>query len=96
MEDLVSSSDTSSMTLDSQQDERQDLIEGTLVSNELNEVVEDRTTAVNEPSSNNEALPRSLRLGDGPPAILSRPYQLEMLEESLRRNIIVAVSVWFL
>lgn len=33
----------------------------------------------------------SLVLKDGPPEIKPRPYQLEMLEESLKRNIIVAV-----
>lgn len=34
----------------------------------------------------------SLILDDGPPVIRPRPYQKEMLEESLKRNIIVAVS----
>jgi len=35
---------------------------------------------------------KSLVIEDGPPVIKPRPYQKEMLEESLRRNIIVAVS----
>ncbi len=38
----------------------------------------------------------SLILNDGPPKIKPRPYQLEMLEESLKRNIIVAVRASFL
>lgn len=33
----------------------------------------------------------SLILKDGPPEIKPRPYQLEMFEESLKRNVIVAV-----
>ena len=37
---------------------------------------------------------KSLVIEDGPPVIKPRPYQKEMLEESLRRNIIVAVSGW--
>lgn len=35
---------------------------------------------------------KSLVIQDGPPVIKPRPYQKEMLEESLRRNVIVAVS----
>ncbi|KAK2625820.1 hypothetical protein QTJ16_005132 [Diplocarpon rosae] len=34
----------------------------------------------------------SLDLNDGPPVIKARPYQKEMLEESLKRNIIVAMD----
>lgn len=37
----------------------------------------------------------SLLLKDGPPEIKPRPYQLEMFEESLKRNIIVAVCYPF-
>ncbi|KAK0104085.1 Dicer-like protein 2 [Cadophora gregata f. sp. sojae] len=35
---------------------------------------------------------KSLVIQDGPPVIKPRPYQKEMLEESLRRNIIVAMD----
>jgi len=40
----------------------------------------------------NEGSVAPLTLDDGSPSIKPRPYQLEMLEESLKRNIIVAVS----
>lgn len=41
--------------------------------------------------------PTSLKLDDGPPVVQARPYQKEMLEESVKRNIIVAVhtrAIW--
>lgn len=37
---------------------------------------------------------RSLIIQDGLPVIKPRPYQKEMLQESLKRNVIVAVSAW--
>ncbi|PBP20089.1 RNase3 domain-containing protein [Diplocarpon rosae] len=36
--------------------------------------------------------PDSLDLNDGPPVIKARPYQKEMLEESVKRNVIVAMD----
>ena len=52
-----------------------------------NEVVEDLTAEECIPSpGSTEALQ------DGVPTIKARPYQKEMMEESLKKNIIVAVS----
>jgi hypothetical protein len=56
-----------------------------------NEIVEDLTGEIDELLSNKSS-PASLSLQDGPPVVKPRPYQLEMLEESKKRNIIVAVS----
>jgi hypothetical protein len=39
-----------------------------------------------------ESSPPSIQLSDEAPDIKPRAYQIEMLEESLKRNIIVAVS----
>ena len=55
-----------------------------------NEVVED-LTGENKITGNIQPSPDPLNTKDGEPAITPRPYQLEMLEESLKRNIIVAV-----
>src|SRR4051794_6354812 len=52
------------------------------------EIVEDLTVEESIPS------PRSADgLQDGVPVIKARAYQTEMMEESLKKNIIVAVSV---
>ena len=56
-----------------------------------NEIVEDLTGEA-DAFLNDEASLSSLSLLDGPPVIKPRPYQTEMLQESLRRNVIVAVS----
>jgi hypothetical protein len=56
-----------------------------------NEIVEDLTGEIDELLSNSSS-PASLTLQDGPPVVKPRPYQLEMVEESKKRNIIVAVS----
>ena len=52
------------------------------------EIVEDLT---DDDFLSDEASIASLTLNDGSPVIKPRPYQLEMVEESLKRNIIVAV-----
>lgn len=54
-----------------------------------NEVIEDLT---NEAGLDSVAQPSSSSPIIGPVTIKPRPYQTEMVEESLRRNIIVAVS----
>lgn len=54
------------------------------------EIVEVVTHEINDFLSDEGSL-ASLTLDDGPPIIKPRPYQLEMVEESLKRNIIVAV-----
>jgi hypothetical protein len=54
------------------------------------EIVEDLTDEIDDFLSDQGSL-TSLTLGDGPPMIKPRPYQLEMFEESLKRNIIVTV-----
>jgi hypothetical protein len=56
-----------------------------------NEFVEDMTGEIDERLSDNSSLP-SLALQDDTPVVKPRPYQLEMVEESKKRNIIVAVS----
>lgn len=55
---------------------------------EANEIVED-ITVMEDASSPASTI---LEPNDGVPKIKARPYQKEMLEESLRKNIIVAVS----
>jgi len=61
-----------------------------------NEIVEDLTgegnDAGNTPSDDEEPSGGPLFLDDGAPVIKPRPYQTEMLQESLKRNIIVAVG----
>jgi hypothetical protein len=59
-------------------------------SKHTNEIVEDLTGEVEFLSD--EGSLDSLNLNDGAPAIIPRAYQIEMVEESLKRNIIVAVS----
>lgn len=54
------------------------------------EIVEDLTDAIDDFLSDEGSL-SSLSLADGSPVIKPRPYQLEMVEESLKKNIIVAV-----
>jgi hypothetical protein len=54
------------------------------------EIVEDWTVGIDDFLSD-EGSPSSLSLADGSPIIKPRPYQLEMAEESLKNNIIVAV-----
>lgn len=56
-----------------------------------NEVVEDLTGEA-DAFLNDGASLSSLSLVDGPPVIKPRAYQTEMVRESLRRNVIVAVS----
>jgi ERCC4-related helicase len=56
------------------------------------EIVEDHTGEDNLPSDEDGASPPSLNLQDGTPNIKPRAYQLEMLEESLKRNIIIAAD----
>jgi hypothetical protein len=61
-----------------------------------NEIVEDLTGEA-DAFVNDEASLSSLSLVDGLPVIKPRPYQTEMVQESLKRNIIVTVSflaVW--
>ena len=55
-----------------------------------NEVVED-LTGEDEVFHDTQSSPGPSNLKAGEPTIKPRPYQLEMLEESLQRNIIVAV-----
>lgn len=76
---------------------RQDIEVSSLSS--ANEITEDLTANENnETSSSDEAgeLSGLIDLGDGEDGkrevVKPRPYQLEMLEQSLMRNIIVAVS----
>lgn len=57
----------------------------------LDEVVEDHTNEVDDFSSDDDS-PASLILDDGIPAIKPRPYQLEMVQESLSKNIIIAMD----
>ena len=90
MEDVEeSSSDTSSTVLDLANKDLNDARENT---NEGKEITEDLTTedacTINGESTSIPSSPI-----EGLPVIKSRPYQLEMLEESLKRNIIVAVSI---
>lgn len=58
--------------------------------NALNGLVEDLTGE--DGLLGDQASLASLCLSDGTPNIKARAYQVEMLEESLARNIIVAVS----
>ena len=55
------------------------------------EIIEDKTGAIDDPLSEGSS-PRPIDLNNDLPAIKPRPYQLEMVEESLKQNIIVAVS----
>jgi superfamily II DNA or RNA helicase len=55
------------------------------------EVVEDQTNEVDDFLSDDDS-PASLHLENGTPAIKPRPYQLEMVEESLSKNIIIAMD----
>jgi hypothetical protein len=55
------------------------------------EVVEDHTNEVDDFLSDDDS-PASLHLENGTPAIKPRPYQLEMVEESLSKNIIIAMD----
>lgn len=57
-----------------------------------NEVIEDLTGEADD-LLNDAASLSSLSLVDGPPVIKPRAYQTEMVRESLRRNVIVAVSL---
>jgi hypothetical protein len=56
-----------------------------------NEIIEDKTGDIDDPLSEGSP-PRSIDLNNDLPAIKPRPYQLEMVEESLKQNIIVAAS----
>jgi hypothetical protein len=56
-----------------------------------NESVEDLTGEIDELLSNSSSA-APLALQDGTPIVKPRPYQLEMVEESKKHNIIVAVS----
>jgi hypothetical protein len=58
------------------------------------EIVEDLTDGIDDFLSDEGSL-SSLSLAYGAPVIRPRPYQLEMVEESLKKNIIVAVGVLF-
>ena len=55
------------------------------------EVVED-LTGEDDLLSNSVSSLSSLKLSDGTPNIKPRSYQIEMLEESLKHNIIVAAD----
>lgn len=56
-----------------------------------NEIVEDLTGEGDVCLDDEESL-SSVGLGGGPPVLKPWSYQTEMLQESLRRNVIVAVS----
>jgi len=56
-----------------------------------NETVEDLTGEADAFLNDEDSL-SSLSLIEGPPVIKPRPYQTEMVQESLKRNVIVAVS----
>lgn len=55
------------------------------------EIVEDLTNPINNLLSD-KGSHASLTLDDGTPAIKPRPYQLEMVQESLNKNIIIAMD----
>ena len=57
------------------------------------EVVEDLAAGNESDDLSDEVSLASLSLMEGPPAIKPRPYQIEMVEGSLKQNIIVAVLV---
>lgn len=58
------------------------------------EIAEDWTDGIDDFLSDEGSL-SSLSLADGSPVIKPRPYQFEMVEESLKKNIIVAVCAPF-
>jgi hypothetical protein len=60
------------------------------------ESVEDLTTEIVDVSSDDAASDEivNVDLGNGEVAFKPRAYQIEMLEESLKRNIVVAVSAF--
>jgi replicative superfamily II helicase len=55
------------------------------------EIVDDLANEIDDFSSDEGSL-ASLRLDDGSPVIKPRPYQLEMVQESLSKNIIIAMD----
>jgi len=55
------------------------------------EVVEDLTGEPDDSGDGGSISAGGKRIDEGPLVIKARPYQTEMVEESLRRNIIVAV-----
>jgi superfamily II DNA or RNA helicase len=55
------------------------------------ELIEDLTDGINDFLSDESSL-ASLNLEDDPPVIKPRPYQLEMVQESLNKNIIIAMD----
>jgi superfamily II DNA or RNA helicase len=57
----------------------------------LHEVVEDLTKWIDDFLSDESSL-ASLTLDDDTPSIKPRPYQLEMVQESLDKNIIIAMD----
>jgi hypothetical protein len=56
----------------------------------LDEVVEDQTNEVDDLLSDDDS--HASLIDDGIPAIKPRPYQLEMVQESLSKNIIIAMD----
>ena len=56
-----------------------------------NETVEDLTDGINDFLSDEGSL-ASVNLNDGSPVIKPRPYQFEMVKESLTKNIIIAMD----
>lgn len=55
------------------------------------EVVEDQANEIDDFLSDDDS-PASLHLANGTPAIKPRPYQLEMVQDSLSKNIIIAMD----
>ncbi len=55
------------------------------------EVVEDQTNQVDDFLSDDDS-PASIRSDDGTTTMKPRPYQLEMVQESLSKNIIIAMD----
>ena len=83
------SDDSSSETSDTVVERQEEYLDEAL--RPANEIIEDLTTETDAFLSDESSL-KSLNLNEDPPVIKPRPYQLEMLEESLKRNVIVAVS----
>jgi superfamily II DNA or RNA helicase len=57
-----------------------------------NEIIEDLAGEEDDLLSSDKSSLASLTLSDGTPSIKPRAYQVEMLEESLKHNIIVAAD----
>ena len=55
------------------------------------DIVEDPTDPINDLLSDEGSL-SPLTLDDGTPPVKPRPYQLEMVQESLNKNIIIAMD----